>query len=68
MGAIDSKHVAIRAPAQSGSQHHNYKHLHSIVLLAWVDANYKLIFIDVDSNGRASTPMAERVMPGFMVM
>ena len=37
-GTIDRKHIRMQAPPSSGSQFYNYKHFHSIVLLAvvWV--------------------------------
>lgn len=54
LGAVDGKHVSIKSPPNSGSQFFNYKHFHSIVLLAVVDAYKKFIIIDVGSMGRFS--------------
>ena len=51
---MDGKHIALKAPAHSGSNFFNYKHFHSIVLLAVVDAHYRFIMFDIGVNGRNS--------------
>ncbi|XP_055308267.1 putative nuclease HARBI1 [Sitodiplosis mosellana] len=51
-GAIDGKHVRIRCPSNAGSAFFKHKDVHSIVLLAIVDAHYKFIALDVGSYGR----------------
>lgn len=54
IGAIDGKHVRIIQPENTGSQCFNYKKYFSTVLMAWVDADYKFVYIDVGANGAAS--------------
>lgn len=49
-GAIDGKHVIIRKP----SNYYNYKHTHSIILLAIAGPDYECLYLDVGSNGRYS--------------
>ncbi|XP_049769174.1 uncharacterized protein LOC126106822 [Schistocerca cancellata] len=54
IGALDGKHIVMQAPKDSGSCYYNYKHCHSVVLLALVDTSYKLLYMDVGCNGRVS--------------
>nr|CAI5832083.1 unnamed protein product [Callosobruchus analis] len=52
IGAIDGKHVRIKAPKNSGSTFFNYKEFYSVVMLALVDADNKFVTVDIGSYGR----------------
>jgi hypothetical protein len=54
LGAIDGKHVRIKAPDNSSSDYFNYKKYNSIVLLAVVDAERNFIFVDIGAKGSRS--------------
>ena len=41
IGAVDGKHLVIQPPTDSGSHYYNYKHTHSVVLMAVAGPNYE---------------------------
>lgn len=41
MGALDKKHIAIRLFYESGLVYHNYKEFAQIIMLAFMDADYR---------------------------
>ncbi|KAL4156134.1 hypothetical protein QTP88_000169 [Uroleucon formosanum] len=53
-GCIDGKHIRICQPARSGALYYNYNNFYSIVLMAIVNHNYELIYVDVGKQGRIS--------------
>ena len=46
LGAVDDKHVALKAHNKSESMSYNYKGFFSVVVMAVVDARYRFIFVD----------------------
>ena len=54
IGSLVGKHVVLQSPINSGSEYYNYKSFLSIVMFSLMDADYKFLFLDVDSQGRIS--------------
>ena len=54
LGAVDGKHVRIQKPKNGGLFYYNYKHTHSIILMAIAGPEYECLYADVGSNGRVN--------------
>ncbi|XP_060590666.1 uncharacterized protein LOC132745720 [Ruditapes philippinarum] len=54
IGAIDSKHIACKSPANVRSDYFNFKGFFSVILLAVVTSDYKFLWIDVSGKGSSS--------------
>ncbi|XP_060866068.1 putative nuclease HARBI1 [Metopolophium dirhodum] len=54
IGCIDSKHIRIKCPNNSGSMFYNYKGYFSVHLQGVCDAKYKFISVDIGAYGRQS--------------
>ena len=54
LGTIDGKHVRIQKPTNGDSFYYNYKHTHSIILMAIAGPEYECLYADVGSNGRGN--------------
>jgi len=53
-GALDGKHIPIKAPPKSESLYHNYNGFLSMILLALSDTDWKFIWVSVAEYGSAS--------------
>ena len=54
IGCVDGKHIRLSQPRKSGTFYFNYKDFYSIVLLAIASADYRFLFVDIGSEGKAS--------------
>jgi hypothetical protein len=52
LGAVNSKHVKITPPTESGSLYWNYNGFNCLVLMSITNANYEFLSFDIGNNGR----------------
>ncbi|KAK3916794.1 Protein ALP1-like [Frankliniella fusca] len=51
LGAIDGRHMRVKASPHCGSRLFNYEKYHSLILLAVVDAKHRFIVVESGANG-----------------
>ena len=54
LGAVNGKHITMQPPTDGGSYYYNYKHSHSIILMAIAGPDYECIYADIGTNGRVN--------------
>ena len=54
ISALNVKHFLVRCLGGWGSEYFNYKGVHSLVLLAFADTDYKFIWHDITAAGSSS--------------
>ena len=52
--ALDRKHIAMKCPANGECINYIPKAFHSLVLMAFVDSNYKLLYVNIGAEGSGS--------------
>ncbi|KAE8745130.1 hypothetical protein FOCC_FOCC008195 [Frankliniella occidentalis] len=52
VGAVDGRHMRVKAPPNTGSKYWNYEKFFSMVLLAVCDDAYKFVVVDVGQYGK----------------
>lgn len=53
-GALDGKHVATKCHCSGGSRYYNYNGFNSFLLMAFVDAEYKFLNMDIGAHDCSS--------------
>ena len=54
VSALDGKHIPIKKPKKCGSQYFNYRGCFSLVHLALVNADFKILWVNVEASGLSS--------------
>ncbi|CAJ0599238.1 unnamed protein product [Cylicocyclus nassatus] len=68
VGFMDGKHIILQKSARWGSAYWNYKHYHSIILLAIRNCDNRIIAYDIGAPGRADNAGVFRssVIKGYL--
>ncbi|KAK2565706.1 hypothetical protein P5673_010882 [Acropora cervicornis] len=64
---MDGKHIVIQPPPNSGSHYYNYKHTHSIILMAIAGPDYECLYADMGGCQMECLPHADTELPHVFV-